>query len=158
MVDKVVEYCTNDVRATEALFYHLAGDWEAHKMLVKLATVVGGVPSTTNDSTNTLTRRLIYGDDPNPEHCWRDLGKKTDDSMWCVDDWLAGNPKAHIKYGLPYHPGYLFENGVSTYRGVEIGEGGRVYADFEWRSQPAKRADLVKQVQFIGPHIYRHIK
>ena len=160
MVDKVVEYCTNDVAATEALFYHLGGDWEAHKMLVKLATVVGGVSSTVNDSTNNLTRRLIFGDDPNPqeEGVWRDLGKKTDDSMWCVDDWLAGNPKAHVKYGLPYHPGYLFENGVSTYRGVEVGEGGRVYADFEWRSKPAKRADLVKEVQFIGPHIYRHIK
>ena len=158
MVNKVVEYCTNDVAATEALFYHLKGDWEAHQMLVKLATVIGGVESTPNDSTNTLTRRLIYGDDPNPEHCWRDLGKKTDESMWTVDDWLAGNPKAHVKYGLPYHPGYLFENGVSTYRGVEIGEGGRVYADFEWRSKPAKRADLIKQIQFIGPKIYRHIK
>ena len=160
MVNKVVEYCVNDVSATEALFYHLFGDWEAHKMLVKLATVVGGVPSTPNDSTNTLTRRLIFGDDPNPQEqsVWRDLGKKTKDNMWCVDDWLAGNPKAHVKYGLPYHPGYVFNNGVSTYRGVEIGEGGRVYADFEWRAQPAKRADLVKQVQFIGPHIYRHIK
>lgn len=160
MVEKVVEYCENDVVATKTLFYHLSGDWEAHKMLVKLATVVGGVPSTVNDSTNTLTRRLIFGDDPNPQEqqVYRNLGVKEKDNMWTVDDWLAGNPKAHVKYGLPYHPGYLYENGVSTYRGVEVGEGGRVYADFEWRSKPAARGTEVKTVPFIGPHIYRHIK
>lgn len=29
---------------------------------------------------------------------------------------------------LPYFPGYKYENGVSTYRGEEVGEGGYVYA------------------------------
>ena len=30
---------------------------------------------------------------------------------------------------LPYFPGYKFENGKSTYRGEEVGEGGYVYAE-----------------------------
>ena len=30
---------------------------------------------------------------------------------------------------LPYFPGYKYENGVSTYRGEEVGEGGYVYAE-----------------------------
>ena len=29
----------------------------------------------------------------------------------------------------PFFPGYLFENGISTYRGEEVGEGGYVYAE-----------------------------
>lgn len=30
---------------------------------------------------------------------------------------------------LPYFPGYKYENGKSTYKGVEVGEGGNVYAE-----------------------------
>ena len=30
---------------------------------------------------------------------------------------------------LPYFPGYKYENGKSTYRGEEVGEGGYVYAE-----------------------------
>ena len=29
----------------------------------------------------------------------------------------------------PFFPGYVYENGVSTYRGEEVGEGGYVYAE-----------------------------
>ena len=30
---------------------------------------------------------------------------------------------------MPFFPGYIFERGVSTYRGEEVGEGGYVYAE-----------------------------
>ena len=33
------------------------------------------------------------------------------------------------KYDRPLFPGYKYENGVSTYRGEEVGEGGYVYSE-----------------------------
>ena len=95
---EVADYCFNDVIATEAVFNHLAGDFKARKILADIAGM------TVNDTTNMLTTRIIFGDDPNPQRQFNypDLAKK--------------------------FPGYKFENGKSTLNGVEIGEGGRVYA------------------------------
>lgn len=131
MVEKVVEYCCNDVMATEVVWNKRHADFEAREILAKLATVIGGVPSTVNDTTNTLTNRLIFGSNRHPQSDfnYRDLAEKTDKATWCYKDYLAGDPKANIKYGMPYFPGYKYEGGISTYRGDEIGEGGRVFAN-----------------------------
>lgn len=95
---EVADYCFNDVIATEAVFRHLAGDFKAREILADIAGMC------VNDTTNMLTTRIIFGDDPNPQRQFNypDLAKK--------------------------FPGYKFENGKSTLNGVEIGEGGRVYA------------------------------
>lgn len=104
--DKVAEYCKNDVESTEAVFEKTIGDFDARCILVELANIFADkIPSVVNDSTNTLTARIIFGNDrhPSSEFIYTDLSKE--------------------------FPGYKFENGVSTYKGEIINEGGYVYAD-----------------------------
>lgn len=121
---KAAEYCDNDVRATALLYEYIHGDFEAQEMLAKLATVIGGVPSRVNDNGNAIVQNLIFGKDRNPQAQfeYRNMAEKTDESMWCYKDFLAGDPKAHIKFGKPYFPGYKYfyhpeeKKFLSTYR------------------------------------------
>ena len=96
--NEVIGYCSNDVIATEAVFNHLSGDFQARKILAEIAGM------NVNATTNQLTTRIIFGDavDPQKQFIYPDLKKK--------------------------FPGYVFENGKSYYKGELIGEGGRVYA------------------------------
>lgn len=97
---KVAEYCDNDVIATEATFNYLKGDWEARKAL---ARITGGTP---NDTTNSLTTKLIFGNNRKPQ----DQFVYTDLST--------------------LFPGYKYDHGKSSYMDVEnVGEGGRVWAN-----------------------------
>lgn len=64
---KVAEYCDNDVLATEAVFNHLKGDWTARKILADVAGM------TVNDTTNSLTTRIIFGKERNPKLVYTDL-------------------------------------------------------------------------------------
>ena len=59
---KVAEYCDNDVIATEALFDHLQADWTARQILADLAGM------TVNDTTNTLTTKIIFGSNRKPQN------------------------------------------------------------------------------------------
>ena len=63
------EYCCNDVISTEKVFYRLEDDYEARLILAKLA---GGIP---NDTTNSLTIKLLTHDIPDPqsEYIYTDL-------------------------------------------------------------------------------------
>ena len=102
---QVAEYCDNDVISTEAVFDYLKEDWVARKILARLA---GG---TVNDTTNSLTAKIIFGNNKTPQDqfVYRNLGEE------CLDK--------------PYFPGYEFHHGVSTYRDEEVGEGGYVYSE-----------------------------
>ena len=64
---KVAEYCQNDVVATEAVFHHLKGDFTARKILADLAGM------TVNDTTNSLTTRIIFGKERRPKLVYTDL-------------------------------------------------------------------------------------
>ena len=64
---KVAEYCDNDVLATEAVFNHLKGDFTARQILADLA---GG---TVNDTTNSLTTKIIFGKERKPKLVYTDL-------------------------------------------------------------------------------------
>lgn len=64
---KVAEYCDNDVLATEAVFNHLKGDWTARQILADLAGM------TVNDTTNSLTARIIFGKERKPKLVYTDL-------------------------------------------------------------------------------------
>lgn len=64
---KVAEYCDNDVIATEAVFNHLQGDFIARKILAELAGM------TVNDTTNSLTTKIIFGNERNPKLVYTDL-------------------------------------------------------------------------------------
>lgn len=128
----VADYCDNDVDATEAAFNYLKGDWTARQILADWTGM------TVNDTTNTLTTRLVFGKNraPQDEFNYRDLSKpvKTmDDEMLrflseaCPD--MMGMTHGPARSLLPYFPGYKYEAGVSTYRGEVVGEGGYVYAE-----------------------------
>jgi hypothetical protein len=128
----VAEYCDNDVIATEAAFDYLSADWTARQILADLAGM------TVNDTTNTLTTKIIFGSERKPqgEFCYRDLSQPIHELDPEVKEFLEeACPKmmsqkhGEAKSLLPYFPGYKFENGKSTYRGEEVGEGGYVYAE-----------------------------
>lgn len=104
---KVSAYCDNDVISTEAVFDATQGDFTARKILADLAGM------TVNDTTNTLTTRIIFGNEKNPQLVYTDLSKE--------------------------FPGYEFEKVYNTetkkyerhnwYRGDDLGVGGYVYAE-----------------------------
>lgn len=128
---KVAEYCDNDVIATEAVFNHLQGDWTARQILADLAG------ASVNDTTNTLTGKIIFGNERKPQSTfnWRDLSKPVKELDPETFDFLKEAfpemmAQRHGKANslLPYFEGYKFEAGKSTYKGVEVGEGGRVSA------------------------------
>lgn len=109
---KVAEYCDNDVIATEVVFHHLKGDFEARQMLAALAGMK------VNDTTNSLTTRIIFGAERHPKLVYTDLATGK-----------ASDPKYERKDIINAFPGYTFENGVNMYRGEDVGKGGYVYAE-----------------------------
>lgn len=96
---KVVEYCSNDVRATEATFEDREQDFVARQILAELSGL------TVNDPTAKHTAQIIFEGDRNPHasFVYTDLSEEFD--------------------------GYKFDAGKSTYMGEEVGEGGYVYAE-----------------------------
>ena len=67
MWEKVAEYCDNDVIASEAVFTYLKGDFTARQILADLA---GG---TVNDTTNSLTTKIVFGKERHPKLIYTDL-------------------------------------------------------------------------------------
>lgn len=67
MWEKVAEYCDNDVIASEAVFTYLKGDFTARQILADLA---GG---TVNDTTNSLTTKIVFGKERHPKLVYTDL-------------------------------------------------------------------------------------
>ena len=129
---KVAEYCDNDVIATEAAFHYLSADWTARQILADLAGM------SVNDTTNTLTTRIIFGANKKPQDQfnYRNLAEPvfelSDDTRKFLENAcpeMMAEPHGEAKSLLPYFPGYKYENGISTYRGEEVGEGGYVYAE-----------------------------
>ena len=129
---KVAEYCDNDVLATEAAWDYLKSDFIAREILADLAGL------TVNDTTNTLTQRFIFGNNKHPqnEFQYRNLAEPVYELDPEVKAFLEkscremmAEPHGEACSLLPYFPGYKYENGVSTYRGEVVGEGGYVYAE-----------------------------
>lgn len=110
--DEVAEYCDNDVIATEELFTHLKGDWTAREILADIAGM------SVNTTTNSLTTRIIFGKDRNPDLVYTDLatGKASDPAYQRNDVINAFN-------------GYEYVDGKNMYRGDDLGKGGWVYSE-----------------------------
>ncbi|MBO5906183.1 MAG: hypothetical protein J6Q84_07185 [Kiritimatiellae bacterium] len=132
MWTKVAEYCDNDVIATEKVFNHLKADFIARQILADVAGMC------VNDTTNSLTTRIIFGNNRNPQDQfnYRNMGEMpeehyrftmTDDDVWY--NQFGDGYTVFDKDGRPIFPGYKFENGKSIYRGEEVGEGGYVYSE-----------------------------
>lgn len=65
--ERVAEYCDWDVLCTEKVFNYLSADWTARQILADLA---GG---TVNDTTNSLTTKIIFGNERHPKLVYTDL-------------------------------------------------------------------------------------
>lgn len=104
---KVSEYCDNDVISTEAVWEATQGDFIAREILADLAGM------TVNDTTNTLTTKIIFGNEKHPQLVYTNL----------EDEF----------------PGYKFEKIFNEetrkyekhnwYRGDDLGLGGYVYSE-----------------------------
>lgn len=158
MWETVVDYCKNDVAATKALFHHKdrQADFMARKIQVALVKSLHGINNVcVNDTTNSLSAKIVFGKEQHPqrEFNYRDLSKPVswteypryrklfgEDYVFHIFD-QNGLPTYDIYDGensmtvlpdgwsiLPFFPGYEYKNGVSTYMGCTIGEGGRVYS------------------------------
>lgn len=131
MWQKVAEYCDNDVIATEAVFNARQADFVAREILADVAGM------TVNDTTNTLTAKIIFGGNKKPQDQfnYRNMGDVSQihdpyaDIPFTVGSEEYDQFTAFDKKNRPIFPGYKFENGKSLYRGEEVGEGGYVYAE-----------------------------
>ncbi len=96
---RVVEYCVNDVLATEAVLEDRWEDFVARQIVAELSGL------TINDTTQRHTAEIIFGKDKNPQQffVYTDLSEEFN--------------------------GYSFDAGRSQYRGEDPGEGGYVYAE-----------------------------
>ena len=123
MWTKVAEYCDNDVIATEAVFNDRKADFTARKILADVAGM------TVNDTTNSLTTRIIFGNNRKPQDQFNYRFMGVDEDEIIPFDMDGAEYIIFDKEGRPLFPGYKFENGKSTYRGEEVGEGGYVYSE-----------------------------
>lgn len=148
MIEEVVAYCKNDVLATEAVFNYLQSDWTARKILADIAGM------TVNDTTNSLTARIILGNDKyaSSKFNWRNMGDTitnvlqdfvitSDGTLYSCEDY--DQYTTFNALNQPIFPGYKFEilkklneetgkesyTAQSTYRDEIVGEGGYVYVE-----------------------------
>ena len=96
---KVVEYCCNDVVATEAVFNARKQDFVARQILSELSGL------SPNHTTQQHTARIIFGEEKNPqaEFVYTDLSQR--------------------------FPSYVFNGKESIYHEEIVGEGGYVYSE-----------------------------
>ena len=123
--DKVAEYCDNDVLATEALFYSKdrQADFVAREILADLAGM------TVNDTTNSLTTRIIFGREKHPKLVYTDLATGKSDSVVEVEPDILTDQNI-----INAFPGYEWVRGEdgkmhNMFRGTDLGMGGYVYAE-----------------------------
>lgn len=132
--DDVVEYCKNDVEATELVFNHLASDWGARKILAELSGL------SVNDTTNQHTCALVFGKERRP-----------DKSKFVYTDLSE------------MFPGYTFDKFKgSSYRGEDPGEGGYVYSEPGYYENVAlldvasMHPTSIEQLNIFGPYTQRY--
>ena len=110
---QVAEYCDNDVLATEAVFNHLKGDFTARQILAEVAGM------SVNDTTNSLTTRIIFGKEKKPKLIYTDLatGERSDGTF---DKAFPGYEYVYDENDKRFH---------NMYRDTDVGKGGYVYAE-----------------------------
>lgn len=125
--ETVGEYCKDDVLATEATFEARYGDFEAREILTALANIFApSIRSVVNDTTNTLTGRIIFGGEKKPQHefIYTDLAT----GVQYAQNGQTVEPKGTFDICNCF-PGYEFKEGKNMYRGEDLGFGGYVYAE-----------------------------
>ena len=110
MWEKVAEYCDNDVIATEATFDYNKGDWTARQIQVELAKKLHGIANVSvNDTTNTLSAKIIFGNNKAPQAVfnYRDLSKPVSYKEYNV---------YREKFGADYVFRIFDDKGLPTYQ------------------------------------------
>ena len=95
----VLEYCANDVVATQAVFESRKEDFTARQILAEISGL------TVNHTTQQHTAKIIFGEDKTPQ------------SKFIYTDLSV------------LFPGYTFNGKESNYHGEIVGEGGYVYSE-----------------------------
>jgi hypothetical protein len=135
MWPQIIEYCMNDVIATEKVFDHTKGYRMARDFQVNLVKALHGdnIPVTTADTANTLSKRAIFGMNKHPqnEFNYRDLSKPVGSDqyeeyrekfgpeykfrVWNAEglpeyrDYIPGEVLPDGWSILPFFPGYTFD-------------------------------------------------
>lgn len=123
--EQVAEYCDNDVIATEAVFN--SKDRKADFVAREILADVAGM--TVNDTTNSLTTRIIFGKEKHPQLVYTDLATGKSDSVVEVEPDILTD-----KNIINAFPGYEWVRGEdgrmhNMFRGTDLGLGGYVYAE-----------------------------
>lgn len=129
----VAEYCDDDVLATEAVFNARKSDFVAREILAEIA---GG---TTNDTTNSLTTKIIFGKERHPDLVYTDLatGDSTDGTHKDSNKF-DGYEFVYSDKDKKYH---------NMYRGEDVGKGGNI------KSYPGIYHDVaLLDVESLHPH------
>ena len=121
--EQVAEYCDNDVIAAEAVFNARQADFIAREILADVAGM------TVNDTTNSLTTRIIFGKEKHPQLVYTDLATGKSDSVVEVEPDILTD-----KNIINAFPGYEWVRGEdgrmhNMFRGTDLGLGGYVYAE-----------------------------
>lgn len=109
--DKVVEYCANDVEATDIVLDHLQGDFIARQILSEISGL------SMNATTNQHTKAIIFGQEQNPQREFKYTN---------LADLFPGYTHGLKTKNVAGKDVYSYE---STYRDEVTGEGGYVYAE-----------------------------
>ena len=99
LLEECVEYCCNDVISTEVVWKATESDFRARQILAAISGL------SVNDKTQKHTSRILFHGDKDHKDAFEytDLSKE--------------------------FPGYKYSFGKSTYKGIDVGEGGFVYAE-----------------------------
>jgi hypothetical protein len=129
--DRVIEYCANDVIATEAVFNARKQDFVARQILSELSGL------SVNQSTMTHTAKIIFGSDRSPQKKFNYTDLST------------------------VFEGYQYTGKESIYRGEVTSEGGYVYSEPGFYNDVAvldvasMHPASIEQLNLFGPYTER---
>lgn len=155
---EIIDYCKNDVLATEAAYWYGQTYINARKFQVNLVKALHPeCPAALIDTANTLTKRAIFGNvkEPQKDFNYRNLAEPVGSDryeeylqkfgpdykfrVWNNEglpeyrDYIPGEVLPEGWSILPFFPGYTFDPYAkkaekSTFHGDHGGEGGRTYS------------------------------
>lgn len=116
-MDEVMEYCANDVRATKAVFLARKGDFAARKIQVDLVKILHGddIKVSVNDTTNTLSKRIIFGKNTEPQNQFNYRNMALPVSWKRYEEYRE-------KFGEDYHFRVFNDKGLPEFRDYIPGE------------------------------------
>lgn len=128
-VNDIADYCCNDVMATEVTFNNRKADFEAREILVEIANkFADGILSSCNDTTNTLTRRIIFGNDKEPQKQFVYTDFSTGEMQYADGRKVYSETNHFVGYHYE-ESSAEYSRGRNWFRDVDLGLGGYVYAN-----------------------------